>query len=582
MNGPFRTTLQSGARRRVAILFVVAASHMGTWACGVSGRTAPFEARVEISTAPTSAPQSFALAPDGRQVTFVATYAGRSVLWLRSLNTANARPLPGTDGALAPFWSPDSRAIGFFAADRVKSIDLGTNAVQTIATASGARGGAWNAAGTILYAANDASGLMRVPAAGGDPMPLTSLGPGLLSHRYPEWLPDGRRFLFLSTAADGNHGIYLGSVENAGIKRVTDATASGRFLAPDWLLVIRQGSLFAEKLDMATGSLLGDPLLIAEGVNAGSAVPPALSTSPTGVIAYRTGGMRQLLWFDREGKALGSLGEPHDTIGAPALSPDGRRVAVETAANGNLDISVIDAEQATRITSDPAADRFPLWSPDGARIAHARYRAGRTAEYTTSSAGSGPEELLAEAVAPIVFNGPTGWSRDGKFLLFDVNDPKPVGPSDIWVLPLDTRKPYPFVNSTATERLAVFSPDGRWVAYQSNETGRAEIYVRSFTGSGRPRRVSTDGGAQPHFRHDGNELFYVAPDGALMAAGLSTTAGDLQTRTPARLFQTRIHLGGNENPSRGQYAVTADGRFLINTVIGSDPPPIVIVQNWQR
>ena len=345
--------------------------------------------------------------------------------------------------------------------------------------------------------------------------------------------------------------------------------------------MIRQGLLLAHRIEVEDAALSGDPLTIAEGVNAGSTVPPALSTSSTGLIAYRTSGRRQLMWFDREGQVLGSLGEPHDTIGAPALSPDGRRVAVEVAPTGNMDISVVDAEQATRVTSDPATDRFPLWSPDGARIAHARYRAGRTAEYATPSTGSGPEELLAEAAPPVVFNGPTDWSRDGKFLLFDVNDPKPVGASDIWVLPLDSRRPYPFVNSTATERLAVFSPDGRWVAYQSNETGRAEIYIRPFTGSRRPEQVSPAAGHSPVFDTMAT-LFYVAPDGALMAAGLSTTVGDLQLRTPTRLFQTRIYLGGTENPARGQFVVAPDGRFLINTVLESETLPIVVVQNWRR
>lgn len=358
---------------------------------------------------------------------------------------------------------------------------------------------------------------------------------------------------------------------------MTDAVSPGSYVKPGWLAYIRQGTLVARRFDLAGHSLSGDAVVIAESV-------AAFSGSAQGLLAYRTGSQprRQLTWFDRSGKALGTLGQPDEPIRAPDLSPDAGRVAADRGVQGNRDIWVIDALRTTRLTFDPADDQFPLWSPDGARIAFGTARNGKSGLYAKSANGAGAEELIAERPPGLTaFHGATSWSRDSRFILADVNS---ATSQEVWVLPLTgDRKPYPFLNGAHTERLALFSPDGDWVAYQSSESSRAEIYVRPFPGPGGQWQVSTAGGAGPRWRNDGKELYWIAPDAKLMAAPISVTGSSIQPGAPVALFQTRIYLGGTEQPNRGQYNVAPDGRFLINTVLSSDDAvmPITIVQNWR-
>jgi eukaryotic-like serine/threonine-protein kinase len=566
------------------------------------------EMRTEIVTPSTTDPVSFALSPDGRQIVFVASGDGTARLWLRRLDATSAQPLAGTEGASFPFWSPDSRSVGFSAGGKLKRMDIGGGSPQTLADSTN-RGGAWGADGTILFPRTTAGPLSRIPASGGEPVAMTKLDKQN-SHRFPQFLPGGRQFLFYATGAPGTAGIYLGSLDSPETKRVAAAETAGVYLseraastagtrAPDgWLLFIRGGTLLAQQLDLGRGALTGDPVTVADSVafdpgsNAGG-----FSVSDTGLVAYRSGGadQHQLLWFDRSGKTLGAMGAPDaNGLTSPSLSPDGRRAAVFRTVQGNADIWLMDATRTTRFTFDASLDRWPLWSPDGSRIVFDSNRKGHRDLYLKSSNGAGSEELLVESAQDKVVND---WSRDGRFLVYSSNDPQTSW--DTWVLPMEGdpsaslgqgRKPFVFLKTNFDERRAKFSPDGRWVAYMSNESGRYEIYVRPFSGTssgassgagaGGQWQVSTSGGVYPHWRADGKELYYIAPDSKLMAAPITASGATIEPGTPVVLFQTRIYGGGTDVNAGTQYDVTGDGRFLINTVLEDAAWPITLLQNW--
>ena len=347
----------------------------------------------------------------------------------------------------------------------------------------------------------------------------------------------------------------------------------------------------ARRLDLARGELTGDPVTVADPVSVDGGINvAALSVSAAGLIAYRSGGIsgRQLTWFERSGKALGTLGAPDENaLSHPRLSPDGRRVAVYRVVEGNADIWLFDAVRRTRFTFDASLDRFPIWSPDGSRIVFDSIRKDHRDLYQKPSNGAGSEQVLLESPQN---KSPSDWSADGRFLIYGVtNDPK-TG-YDLWVLPLQgDRKPFVWLNARFDERQGVFSPDGRWVAYASNESGRFEIYVRPFDGASATTalgtasgqwQVSTTGGIWARWRPDGRELYYVAPDGKMMAAPIEVSGTTLNAGAPVALFQTRI-VGGGTNIDLGrQYDVASDGRFLINVPIGeATASPITLILNW--
>ncbi|MBM3819498.1 MAG: hypothetical protein FJW14_10870 [Acidimicrobiia bacterium] len=553
------------------------------------------ETRVDLVTPATDQPTDFALSPDGRQIVFVASGDGVSRLWRRSLATTTAQPLAGTEGALSPFWSPDGRAVGFFANGQLKRIDLGGGAPQTVAPASVPRGGTWNADGVILFAPSFGGTLVRVPASGGAPVAVTTLA-GQTSHRWPSFLPDGRHFLFYAIGTPDTGGIYLGTLDASDTHRLTAADAAGVYRAlpsapaDGWLLWVRAGTLVAQRLDVARAALTGDPVTLADAV----AVDPtlsgaAVSVSTSGLVAYRTGGgsRRQLTWVDRSGKALGPLGAPDENgLLAPSVSPDGQRVAVVRTVQGNRDLWLLDGARTSRFTFDAALDRFPIWSPDGTRIAFDSNRTGPRHLYVKAAGGAGVEEVLVTSPQATVA---TDWSADGRFLLYFSIDPQTN--SDLWVLPLEgDRTPRVFLKTPFEERHGTFSPDGRWVAYQSNESGREEIYIRPFAGpavagasaaaAGGQWQVSTAGGTFPRWRRDGRELYYLAPTGALMAAPIAVTGATLAPGAPVALFPTRIVGGGADTGLGRQYDVTRDGRFLINTVLDDAAAPITLLMHW--
>jgi dipeptidyl aminopeptidase/acylaminoacyl peptidase len=409
--------------------------------------------------------------------------------------------------------------------------------------------------------------------------------------------------MFYAQGTPQTGGIYLGSLDSPEAKRLTAAETAGAYAPPGWLMYVRQGTLVARRVDVARGALRGDEVKLADsvefngGVNVG-----AFSLSTAGLVAYRSGGAnrRQLVWFDRTGKWRGTVGEPDEnTLNNPRISPDGRQVAVWRVVEGNADIWLLDEAGATRFTVDASLDRYPIWSPNGRRIVFDSNRKGHDDLYEKPSSGAGTEELLAESPQD---KAPLDWSLDGRFVLFRSHDPQ-TG-YDLWIQPMEAdhplsrsassgstvspvpaerRKPFVFLKTSFDERQGQFSPDGRWVAYTSNESGRHEIYVRPFLGSGEHWKVSTAGGLQPRWSSDGRELYYIAPDARLMAAPITVNGATVEPGTPVALFQTRIYGGGDPDLGIGWgYDVARDGRFLINVTAGEAiASPITVILNWQ-
>jgi serine/threonine protein kinase/Tol biopolymer transport system component len=544
--------------------------------------TSPPETRVEVNTPDTPQPLHFAISPDGRQLVFVAYGDGSQKLWVRPLDASMARPLAGTDGAEFPFWSPDGHSIGFFASAKMKRVDIGGGPPQLIADAASGRGGTWNRDGTIVFAPTAASPLWRVAATAGQPVQVTRFDlPRQGSHRFPQFLPDGKHFLFFSQGSPDTQGIYLGSLDNSETKRLIPSDSAGGYVEPGWLLFNRQGALVARRLNVTRAELEGEPVTVADSVSFDTGFNlGGFSVSSFGNVAYRAGALerRQLKWFDRTGRVLSEVGEPDvNLLEAVELSPDERRVAVSRTLQDNRDIWLVDLARGTRtrLTFDAASDHLGSWSPDGAQIAFQSNRKGNYDLYIKPSSGAGAEQpLLESSHVKMVMD----WSRDGRYVLYNDGDPK-TG-YDLWALPVQgDRKPLLVVNTPFEERLSQFSPDGRWVAYQSNESGRFEIYVQPFPMPGGKWQVSTAGGTAPRWRHDGKELFFMAPDGKLMAASVQVSGSTFESASPVVLFQTRAATGGNAN-IKPQYDVSRDGRFLINTVIETATVPISLILNW--
>ena len=505
LSGPAQTVappVDSASRHRGRLAWIVATVLVVALAAVVarpylSGTSGTLETRVDISTPEAPDPTAFAISPDGRRLVFVAFRNGQTQLFLRSLDGDSTQPLSGTEAAILPFWSPDGRSVGFFALQELKRIDIDGGRVQTLARALPGPGGAWGPDGMILFAPVSMGPLFQVPASGvGEPVAVTRLGAGQSAHWSPVFLPGGRQFLFYATGTEDARGIYLGSLDSPDTTRLTDADTSGAFAPSGWLLFARQGALVARRFDPARRMLSGDPVTVAESVALGFFARAAVSVSATGTIAYRTGVAKasQLTWLDRTGRAVGTLGEPSPA--GPwnvALSRDGLRAAVERTGTNEIDIWIIDSRGTTPFTADTSGgQRFPLWSPDSTKIAYAN--ATPDGIYERASNGDGGGELLLTPRKIL-----SDWSRDGRFLLYFEVDNKTR--TDLWVLPaVGDRKPRSFLRTDSNEQWGQFSPNGRWVAYQSNESGRFEIYVLPFPGPGgrrgsRHREAFIRGGA---------------------------------------------------------------------------------------
>ena len=422
-------------------------------------------------------------------------------LWVRELDSVEARQLSGTDGAFDPFWSPDGRFLAFFAGGRLKKIAVSGGSAQVICDVqSSAEGGTWNADDVIIYGSN-AAPLLRVSAMSGQPVALTTLDRSRkeTGHRHLHFLPDGRHFLYV---AGPSNTVYVGELDAPDRKPLLTADSKAVYAAPGYLLFVRRGTLMAQAFDGKTLETAGQPFSVAEQVGYFTVTArAAFSVSDAGVLTIASGDAGQLgrfVWFDRVGRPLGS---PTPEVGAYQnfdLSPDERQIAVQRTG----DIWLIDVARGvlSRFTSDPGIEGDPIWSPDGGRLVFASSRNGPQNLFEKALSG-GTETLLLPSDQPTY---PEDWSRDGRFIVYL----SPIGGRGIWILPLSSdRKPFVFLESPFIKDEPHFSPDGRWLAYYSNESGQAEVYVQPFPGPGERVRASTDGGSQPRWRKDGMSCF---------------------------------------------------------------------------
>ncbi|MBK5291990.1 MAG: protein kinase [Acidobacteriia bacterium] len=528
------------------------------------------------------------ISPDGRKLAYAANAAGgKSQFRIRALDSVSTQPLPETDGALSAFWSPDSRFLAFFADGKLKKIDVTGGPPQTLCDAGRwIATGTWGRAEVILF--RDGLDIRQVSPAGGVSVPLVIPDPsrGEIYVDFPRFLPDGRRFLYYVSGKD--QGVYWGSIDSKNPKErnLVMAGITGAVFAPGVgstgrLLFQREGTLMAQAFDPGKMQLSGDPVPVVQSI-ATFLIMPAVSASDHGVLAYSTGNRSrntQLSWFSRDGKPVADVGAPARNS-YPALSPEEKRVVVSEfgyTGGGTSDLWVHDMDRGrhTRLTFDPAFDSFPVWSPDGARIAYYSNRSGNGDLYIKAASGAGADEVLFQSPTLKFL---TDWSRDGHQLVFSETGPKTK--RDLWTLDMDTRKSTPFLQTEFDEQQGQFSPDGRWMAYISDESKIFQVYVRSFPPSGGKWQVSVAGGTQPRWRRDGKELYFIAPDNKVMAAPVKLGTTTFEPGTPKELFTSRIDPGGF---TVHNYAVTGDGqRFLINsTVADTKQDPITVVVNWK-
>ena len=529
-------------------------------------------------------PLNFALSPDGRSLAYWVPAGARSRLWLRPFGTEQPHELQGSDNAgpsqLA--WSPDGRSILYLDGPTLKEVAVDGSGAQPWRARVAGFGFARNADGLLLFAPANASPLSKVSAEGGTPEPATRVTPPQMGHRYPYFLPDGRRFLLLVTGPPGVQGIYHGSLDSLEVQRLVDADTAAVFLPPDVVVFGRQDSLFGQRVNVDTLAPVGEPGLIAESVvqNRGVFGSVALSAAASGTLAYRPAQFppRRLVWRDRTGKVIGYVGEVDTAEGGDVrLSPDERTIALLRRVNGNTDVwTIANMLQGAlqRVTFDAAVEAQPVWSPDGSQIAYQSSRRGGGFYDLYRKTVGGEESVLLTALDNKTMND---WSRDNRYVLFTLQGRQQVA-RDLWTLPLDgDRQAFAVTNTPADETTGRLSPDSRWVAYQSNAAGAGlDVYVRRFPDPGREYRISTDGGIQPRWRGDGRELYYIDRQDYFVAVAIGTTAkGDaVEHGAPIRLF--RLTTGSSVAPSR-------DGqRFLINEVLEDLPiAPLTIVLNWR-
>jgi len=524
-------------------------------------------------------PYPVAVSPDGRRLALATRIEGQVQLSLRALDSLTAQPLRGTEGGSAPFWSPDSRFIGFFAEGKLKKVDVENGAVQLVCNAGvGPNNAAWSSAGVILFSISQ-SGLFRVPAAGGDPVQVRKPNsPQEIALFWPQFLPDGSHFFYTALSTEGAK-VIVGALDSDETKLVMRVGSRAVYASPGYVLYMREGTLLAHPFDPKTLSLMGEPTPIAEHVqNFSPTGGAAFSVSENGVLAYQSGTIvSRLVLFDRAGKEVGSVGASAEFV-APRFSPDGQKLAVTITdpQTGTNDIWIYDLARgaATRFTFEAGTENRPVWSPDGRALA-----------FTADDQGEPPHVHLkslhetgtgASIVEPSWVQAACDWSRDGRLIYEEWS---PETGADLFLLPMTgaPAKPVSFLRTRFNESEARFSPDGKWLAYSSDESGKSEIYVRSIATPGEKWQVSNAGGVNAVWNRDGKELFYISNDGQLMAVPVST--GDtFKAGTPVPLFHIAAHRKEYEV---APYDVAPDGqRFIVNSSTGAPALPINVVMNW--
>ena len=531
----------------------------------------------------------FALSPDGRAMVFVANSStANPIIWMRSIDQATARPLPGTEHAQNPFWSPDSRWVGFFSDGKLKKIPVAAGPVQVLADVADPFGGSWGADDNIIFAKLSSS-IFRVSSGGGIVTAVTKVDTIQNSHRWPQFLPDGRHFLFHVQGGDSeHHGIYAGSLEGGTQKFLLHTESSALYAWPGYLLYVEGDTLLGQGFDAAHLELRGEAFTVAENVGRSTGFNIGVSASGTGMLAYAAAMLHRgrLTWFDRAGNSLNSVGVEGDYSDV-RLSPNGQTLAASLVdpKAWNPDIWLIDLMRGgpSRFTVGSALSAAPIWSPDGTRIVFRTNRNGQTELYAKSAGGGGNEEVVLtyETQHAAGIDTPnlvcSDWSPDGRYVIASV--PQQTTGDDLWLIPMvGDKKPFKFLGPPSDQIHANFSPDGHLVAYTSNESGRFQVYVQTFPLSDRKWQVSTDGGYEPRWRGDGHEIYYLSEDRKLMAVAVGTGPS---FAVPKMLFQTRVPEGVTSR--RTHYVPSRDGqRFLVNTQsLDASPGPITVVLNWQ-
>jgi len=540
-----------------------------------------------------------AISPDGTRLVFAALGPdGKQMLWLRPLEAASSQQLPGTVDAAYPFWSPDSRLIGFFSEGKLKTVGVSGGSAQVLCDAPDGRSGTWNSEGTIVFAPNFLGPLYRVSAAGGMPAQVTELDPSQQenSHRWPQFLPDGRHFLFIARSRQAafnstyTQNIYVGSIDSKEKKLLFRTSSNAVYAAPGYLLFVRENTLVAQAFDYKHLSLAGDVAPIAQGVLVNVPYGRAIvSVSDNGVLAY--GGApnaaepSRLCWLDRSGKQIGAVDDP-GMYANPRLSPDGTKlaVAIVDASRGATDIWIYDLPRGgkTRLTFDASLNFLPVWSPDGSHVVFGSNRKGYPQLYRKAANGEGSDELL---LASNTTDLPDDWSPDGHFILYE---PSPMV-AELWLLPTSgERRPSVFLGGEhgTLPGEGTFSHDGKWLAFTEYSAGKREVYITSFPSKTGQWQVSVDGGHYPRWRRDGKELFFLRADNAnVMAVDLDLKDSVPRIGTPKALFPVQLALLSYVNrlgSARDPFEVTADGkRFLVNSPVQPQAAePINVVVNW--
>lgn len=534
---------------------------------------------------------SVALSPEGDQVAFSASIDGSPArLWLRRLDSANARELAGTDEASFPFWSPDGQHLGFFAAGRLKTIALATGDVRDLCAAPAGRGGAWSARGTILFSPGHDQPLFAVAASGGPTRQVTSLdGFHVGGHVWPEFLPDGRRFLYSDvTITRDRRGIYVGDLETGGAKKLVSVYSSASYSGDGYLIYAELDRLVARRFDLETLEVSGPPIPVADRVPLQYELghKSEFSASRSGLLAVRSTpvDLRRLDWVDRDGRVLGTLGEPAQYAN-PTLSPDAGSVIAtitEPPDTGDANLWLFDAASGTRrrLTGGSRLDFAPVWSPRADRIVFASARDKRFGVYWRDMAAGAIEEIPVPPGVRRLMSVPDSWSSDGRYLTYSTIES--ATRSDVWLMEVGGgTPPFPLLRGQHNEGQSQISPDGRLLAYASDESGRFEVYVQTFPDGRDKWQVSSAGANDPRWRGDGGELFFIAASGQMMAVDVGPGHG-VAFGAPQPLFRTRIEVLWND--MRNHYDVAPDGRRFLVLVPHEDlrAVPFAIVFPWRR